>query len=107
VQPRPGRRLGDSEDEAGLRRRQPGVEVQDEDRALLDGEPPEAALDLVAIGEVTGPIADRRRGRVERVNEQPATTVSIRLPVTRSDDETMDPRLPGVGIAQAADVSPG
>lgn len=83
------------------------MEVQNENRALLDGQPPVAALDLVAIGKVGGPVAHRRRARVERVNEEPATTVSIGFPITRPDDEAMDPCLPCVGITQGADVSPG
>ncbi len=107
MQPRPGRALGNPEDEAGLGRRQPDMEVQDEDRALLDVEAPEAALDLIAISEVARRIADGRRGRVERVTEEPASTVSIGLPVARSDDEAMDPRFPGVGITQGTHVSPG
>ena len=100
-------RLGNPEDEAGLGRRQPDVKVQDEDRALLDVEAPKAALDLIPIGKVARPIADGRGGRIERVTEEPASTVSIGLPVARSDDEAMDPRFPGVGITQASDVSPG
>ena len=33
--------------------------------------------------------------------------MSICLSVTRPDNEPTDPRIPGVGIAQAAHVSPG
>ena len=107
IEPGPRRALGDPEDEARLRGGQPDVKVQDQDRALLDGEPPKAAFDLIAIGEIGRPIADRRVGLVERVREDAPPTVSVCFPVTRPHEETMEPPIPRSGIAQGADVSPG
>ena len=78
-----------------------------EDRALLDGQPSEAALDLVAVGKVCRRIADARRGRIERVDDESPATVSIGLSITRSDDESMDPRVPRIGIPQGPHISPG
>jgi hypothetical protein len=49
VESRSGRARGDAEQLGDLHERQPEVVVQDEDRALLDGQVPEGSFQLVAI----------------------------------------------------------
>jgi len=81
--------------------------MEDEDRALLEGQPPEGALELVAVVDSEelarlGRLLDRKDADVRR----PAT-VAPGLGVALVGQDPMEPGLEAVGIAQRAKLAPG
>ena len=82
--------------------------VHHEDGPLLDGQAPEAALQLVAVGQVAWP---RRRvppGRGAAGGPRPSAGARRRdFVVAGVDQQALEPGVEAVGVAQAADVAPG
>ncbi len=86
--------------------------MQDEDDPLVGVEPPEAALELVAIGELDDGIG-RRRFRRREVDvgdvhlDGPAMPPAADLPVAGANEEPVKPGVEAVGITQRRQVAPG
>ena len=90
---------------------EPEVVMHDEHRSLIDVEASEAALELIAIGQVDVQVARSRRFRHrERVDmdlDAPAPSAAACLAIARVDQQAMEPGLETVGIAQAGEAPPG
>lgn len=107
MEARPSGAFGHTEGIASLRGREARVEVQDEDRALFDGQTPKTTLDLVTVGEARTRVVDRCRSPSHRAIEMPTAAVPIGLPIAGSDDEAMKPRFPRLRITKGTQISPG
>ena len=83
--------------------------MQDDDRALLDVETTELGEDPLALGDagrgvrraVDARVGSHLRGDLEM------TAVLLREPVAGPDEESAQPGVPGIRIAQGAQVLPG
>ncbi len=83
------------------------VVIEHEDCPLFGRQPPESALELVSIGdseEVVG-----RGWSVDRQDPKIAdtTTLARRLADADADDETVEPRIEPIRIAESSHVTPG
>ena len=83
------------------------VVVEHENRPLFGRQPPESALELVSIGD-----SEELVGRGRSIDRQDpkvghATTFTRRLADADTDDETMEPRIEPIRIAESSHVTPG
>ena len=107
MEPRSGGPGRDAEQLGDLDQGQPDVVVQHEDRALLDRQPAESPLQLVAIGQDGAAV--RGRWAVERQAADlggPRSGTS-RLVVAGVDEDSMDPGLEALRIPQPRHLAPG
>lgn len=81
--------------------------AQHDDRALLRWQTPEATFQLVARGDIEEVV--RRLGKVhwEGPDRRTATPFTACLGDARSDQESMQPRVEAVRIAESGQVAPG
>ena len=98
----------DAESIGHLGQRQPEVVMEDEDGALLEGQPPEGALELVAV--VDGEDARAARRLVDRTGvrmsaDQRRATPGLGVALVGQDP--MEPGLEAVGIAKRSQLAPG
>ena len=107
VQSRSGRARGDLEQLGDLHERQPEVVVQDEDRPLIDREPAERPLQLVAVGDGRRCRPGSPAARSGRTGRWPSRARPLRLVVAGVDEDPMDPGLEAVGFPQVRDPAPG
>ena len=81
--------------------------AEDQDRALVRLEPPEAAIELISIGDAQQLV---RRGRiVDREHVQVRDPLALPTGFGDADvgEEPVDPRVEPVRIAEARQVTPG
>ncbi len=98
---------GDSESIRHLGDREPEVVVEDQDGALLDGEPPEGSLEQVAV--VHGQVFVRA-GRARDGKDPRALGPSLATPglgVARVGEDAVEPRLEAGRVAKRAELVPG
>src|SRR5262245_61278886 len=107
MQSRSGRARGDAEELGDLHEGQPEVVVQDEDRALLDGQASERPLGLVAVGDDGARVRCRWLGRRHDPDLRCPGTRPPRLVVAGMHEDAMDPRLEALRIPQLRDLAPG
>ena len=107
VQARSGCSSGDVEEFRDLHEGQPEVVVQDEDRALLDGESGEGALQFISVDDPVGRVGRRRPVDGQDPNRGAPLPGSPRLVVTGMDEDPMDPGLEAIGLTQARELPPG
>ena len=85
--------------------------MHDQHRSLIDIEASEAALELIAIGEIVGRIGRSRRFRhreqIDMDLHAPPPSTAARFAIARVDQQAMEPGLEAVGVAQASQTSPG
>ncbi len=107
VEPRASGAGGDVEHLADLVRIEAQVVVEHEDRPLLGRQPPEPALDLVAIGE-RGEVIRRRRS-VDRQdpNGRDPGALAARLRIADVDEHSLEPGVEPLRIAEAGQLAPG
>src|SRR6478672_1848055 len=107
VEPRLRRAERDVETNRDVRQRQVEVVVEDEHGPLLEGEPPEGPLELVAV--VDGQDARRLGRSVDR--EKPKfgrpTRLTPGLGVALVDQDPVEPRLEAIRVAQRSQLPPG
>ena len=107
VESRSGRPRGDLEDLGDLHEGQPEVVVQDEDRPLVDREPAEGALQLVAIGDGGAPIRASMARRPAAPGRSPTSAAPAGLVVAGVDEDPVDPGLEALGLPQVRQPPPG
>jgi len=99
----------DPEDLRRLVEAEPEVVVHDEDRALIEIEASEAALELIAPGDMgrkvhrevdPGRRCFRHRERIDVDLDAPSALVAARFAIAGVDQEPMEPGLEAIGIAQ-------
>ncbi len=83
--------------------------MHDHDRALIDGEPAEHPADPIPLGDRKGEVDDSVLSwiGVDMDFDQTPAPRPLREPVTRPNDETMEPCFPRVRIAEGAHMPPG
>ena len=83
--------------------------MEDDHGPLVRVETAEAALELVAIGEVEGGVGfDPRPARLTDLRfDRPPTSSPPRFAIAGTDEEAVDPGVEAVGIAQGREVAPG
>ena len=87
--------------------RKPEVVVEDQDGALLDGEPPEGALEQVAVvhGQVVVGAVRALDGKDPRALVPPLATPG--LGVARVGEDAVEPRFEAGWVAQGSKLGPG
>ncbi len=76
-------------------------------RPLLRGQPPEAAVELVACGNVAlGIWSDGVRERRDPELDDLAASMALGGPIAGPDQQPVEPGLELVRVAQAADIEP-
>ena len=87
--------------------RKPEVVVEDEDGALLNGEPPEGPLEQVAVihGQVVVGAVRARDGKDPRGLGPPLATPG--LGIARVGEDAVEPRFEAGWVAQASELGPG
>jgi hypothetical protein len=107
VESRADRPRRDAEHLGDLRRGVSHEVMQDKDRPLVRREPPEAAIQLVSIGDAEEVVRCRRS--LERKDSEVGrvTALARRLRDADVGQETMDPGVEPVRIAEATKVTPG
>ncbi len=100
---RPGR---DAERVGDLFERPIEVVVQHHHRAVVDGEPPEAALELIAVGHRTGRVVRGRFGPDDLDLGRPTSSVTA-LVGTCVDEQPTQPGIESLRVTQARQVAPG
>ena len=85
--------------------------MHDKDRSLIDIEASEAALELIAIGQVevhAGRVRRfRHRERIDLDFETPPPASFASFAIARIDEQAVKPRLEAIGIPQAVEAPPG
>ena len=82
--------------------------MQDDDRPLLWLEAAETPLELVAIGDRRDVIDDGRQiRRIGDLDIKPTSTRATHLIGARVHQESMQPRVEAIGIAEGRKVAPG
>ena len=97
---------GNADASRDLRQWEAEVVVEDKDRALLDGEPPESTLELISVVDClvfVGPV--HRLDRREPDSIRPARATPG-LGVARVCQDPVEPGLEEPGVAQRSDFSP-
>ena len=81
--------------------------MQDEDRPLIDREPAERPLQLVAVGD--GGAAVRGRWPIHGQDPDVGRPLAspLRFVVAGVDEDPMDPGLEALGLPQVRDPAPG
>ena len=85
----------------------PDVVVEDQDGPLIGAQPPEAAFQLVAVGHQAREIADRRRAHRREFDFDRPSTLPPGNVKAGVDDQTMEPGVEAIWVAQARKVAPG
>src|SRR5262245_28416194 len=96
----------DPEDRSDLRAGKPDVMGEHERGSLLDRESQEGSLQLVPIDELAEPVVDRRFLDRGDIDLHRASSTAPDLVVAGADDETVEPGIEPVTVAQPAEVSP-
>ena len=87
--------------------RHPEVVVQDDDRALLGSEAPERQLEQVAVGDDGCHVGHRRSVDRQQLDlDRPAASTSEDVDAG-AEDETAEPGLEAIRIAERRKVPPG
>src|SRR4051812_1777554 len=107
VQSRLRRPDRDREPVGYLVQRQPQVVMEDENRPLLDRQPPEGALQLVAVFDCEELARLRQFLDPTDTDVDGPATVAPRLCVALVDQDPMKPRFEAVRIAERAELPPG
>ena len=107
MESRPGRSGRDAERLGDLGRGVPVEVMQDEDRPLFGRQPAEPTFEQVPVGD-----GDQVIGRGRSVDRQHpeirgAATLARRLVDAFADDESVQPRVESVRIAEPTQVTPG
>ena len=101
---------GNVEDVGDIGQWQVEVEVEDHDRALIDGQPPELAAEPISLHHVRREVDLGREailvGHEVDLGQVPAP-VRPSQPITGADGEPVQPGVPCLGIAKSANVAPG
>lgn len=100
---RPG---GNLESVGHLVHREAVVEAQDQDAALRVGQPAEAALELVPIGQLGRAIELARFGRDDRDLRAPLAPTSADV-VAGVDEQPVEPGVEPLRVAQRGQIAPG
>src|SRR5262245_25751746 len=99
MEPRAGGPRRDAEHPGRLIEREPDVVVQHQDRPLVDVEASEAALELIAVGEIESKprvvpsLGFRRREGFDLDLEAPPPAAAACFAIARVDEQAMEPRL--------------
>ena len=83
------------------------VVMEDEDCSLLGRQSPEAALELVAIGNRQELVVCRRPVDRQDSDAHRPAAIPARLPITGVDEQAMEPRVEPVSVPQRWQLSPG
>ena len=84
-----------------------------EHRPLIDVEASEATLELIAVGEVDCETlvwarrGFRHRERIDLDLQRSPAVAATRFAIARVDQQSVEPRLEAIGIAQAGETLPG
>ena len=105
VQPRSDRPGRDTEDVSNLGEIESLVEVENDDNAVVDAQPAEGSLNLVAIRKLTGTV-DRGWLYIQHANTGQKRAVSARLVVAGAHQQSLEPRLKSGVVTQRRKVAP-
>ena len=107
MQTRPDRAGWDAEDLGRLVEAESEVVVEHEDRPLVGVEAAEAALELIAVGETEARVGFGTFKRPDVDLDAPPPLGSTRFAIAGVDQQSVEPGVEAVGIAQAGDMRPG
>lgn len=102
-----GRPRRDPEDLGDLRRSEPFVVMEDEDRPLFRRQPPEPAFELVPVGEREQLIGRRRTVHRQDPQVGRASAFAGSMVDALANDEAMEPGVEPLRIAESPQVTPG
>jgi succinyl-CoA synthetase beta subunit len=99
----------DSQDRGDVGQGEIEVVMEDDDSPELGLEPEEAALDLVAVGD-SGRVIGRDRAaqrNVVKLDLDPVTPQSAGLVDARANEESMQPGIEAIRVAERGQIAPG